>query len=210
MIAKLNWQTLADRWKKSQDSRCSTRSTTNMSPSVCLCLQSNIHNLLDLRTYPCQTMTITFIYFSKVLLENECSASRSSPARHCWIFHHITIAPYTAYRSVGSRAATARSLRMSILFYSALHLSFIELLFHLHSLACIIQHNNHKTKQFRRELQPQKNCLHFKQIYVAHTQFTMCMCIDKEQVHSQVRRSAVIRQTATRCFCDKRNIHACI
>jgi len=133
MIAKLNWQTLADRWKKSQDSRCSTRSTTNMSPSVRLCLQSNIHNLLDLRTYPCQTMTITFIYFSKVLLENECSASRSSPARHCWIFHHITIAPYTAYRSVGSRAATARSLWMSILFYSALHLSFIKLLFHLHS-----------------------------------------------------------------------------
>jgi len=40
----------------------------------------------------------------------------------------------TAYRSVGSCTPTVSSLRVLILFYSVLHLSFIQLLFHLHML----------------------------------------------------------------------------
>ena len=53
----------------------------------------------------------------------------------------MTSSPYnsspghsTAYHSAGSCAPTVRSLRMLILFYSALRLSFIKLLFHLHVL----------------------------------------------------------------------------
>ena len=40
----------------------------------------------------------------------------------------------TSYHSAGSRASTVKSLRMSILFYSAHHLNFIKLLFHPHVL----------------------------------------------------------------------------